>query len=261
MRGGGTIVGLGMLLLAGCGTHGGGYPTPLPPLPASVELNLPGTYQAGAPDEQAISLLFAMGKAVKALHGASYEAVTYSRGKAGQRPKGLPALADGSWEATSTAVETFRAPAEYKLERANDGDPRTAGYKLRLTGANVDLRAPGWRGMLGGHTTLGDPSLLDFRGQRRDATDFAGLAARLAGAASARYAGTEDLGGATLDLVEIPRAPREDAQITREVVGLETNTHLPLLVRRYVGKTLVFERALKTFNAVAHVATADLAID
>ncbi|MDB5101960.1 MAG: hypothetical protein JWM80_6381 [Cyanobacteria bacterium RYN_339] len=260
MRAGVTILGLGMLLLAGCGTHGGGFPqTQVPALPPT-EVNLPGTFQAGSPDEQAISLTFAMAKAVKALPGASYEAVTYCRGKLGARPKGLPELADGNWEATSTAVETFRAPAEYKVERANDGDPRTSGFKLHITGIAVELRAPGWRGAFAGHTELADPSMLDFRGQRRDATDFAGLARRLGGAASARYLGTEDLAGATLDLVEIPRGPREDAQITREVLGLDANTHLPLLVRRYVGKALVFQRALKTLNVAAHVPAAELAI-
>jgi hypothetical protein len=249
-----------MMLLAGCGTHGGGFPSTQVPAPPPTEIGMPTVTEAGSPDQQAIALTFAMAKAVKALPGASYEATTYCRGDYGQRPRGVSALPDGSWEARGTAVETFRAPAEYKLERANDGDPRQAGYKLHITGDAVELRAPGWRGMLAGHAKLGDVAMLDFRGQRRDATDFAGLARRLAGAANARYRGQEDLAGATLELVEIPRTPREDAAITREVLGLDVNTHLPLLVRRYAGRTLVFERALKSFNVLAHVQAADLAI-
>jgi len=43
------------------------------------------------------------------------------------------------------------------------------------------------------------------------------------------------------------------------VLGLELNTHLPLLVRRYVGATLVFERALHGFNQ-ARPGAADFAI-
>jgi hypothetical protein len=256
----GSLAILGMLLLAGCGTHGGGLVPVAPPAPPSVEIGMPTVSDAATPDQQAIQLTFAMAKAVKALPGASYEASTYCRGDFGQRPKGVKALPDGSWEARGTAAELFRAPAEYHLERANDGDPRTAGYKLHVTGEAVELKAPGLRGMFVGHAKLGDASMLDFRGQRRDATDFVGLARRLAGAANARYLGQEPLDGTQLDLVEIPRTPREDAAITREVLGLEANTHLPLVVRRYAGKTLVFERVLHTFNVAAKVQGADLAI-
>ena len=260
MRVRGLILGLGALLAAGCGTHGGGFPqTSIPSRPA-MEIGMPGASGVGIPDERAIALLFEMGRAVKVLPGASYEAVTFSRGSVGTKPKGLPVLSDGSWQAATSALEVFRAPAEYRVDLANDGDPRHSGYKLHITGDAVELRAPGWRGALLGHGHLNDFDLLDFRGQRRDATDFVGLVRRLSGAASAHYIGDEDLDGAVLQLVEIPRAPQGDAGVTREVVGLDANTHLPLLVRRYAKTTLVFERKLRSFNVVGKVAAVDLAI-
>jgi hypothetical protein len=229
--------------LWGCGATPSLTPVlPAPPPPSQV--TMPAKHYAG-PDERAITLTFEMAKAVSALRTAHFAAQTFCRGNQGKCPHGLSPMPDGTWQGTCEATEAFSAPNTYQVSPTGGDDTTFAGVTLAIAGDAVTGVSGGWRSVFPWHAHLGDARMLDFRGHRRDEFDFLGLAHRLAGAASATYLGTEPWAGVTIDRIEVPRAPVGDPEVTREVLGLDATSHLPLVIERYTRTGLVYARRLR----------------
>jgi hypothetical protein len=229
--------------LWGCGaTPSGTTVLPAPPPPSIV--TMPTELHAG-PDERAITLTFQMAKAVAGLRTAHYMAETFCRGNVGKCPHGLTPSADGTWQGTLKASEHLDAPNSYTVTVAGGDDPTFTGTSLSIIGDSVRGVPGGWRSILPWHAHLADARMLDFRGHRRDEFDFGGLAHRLAGAATATYLGSDQWAGVAIDRIEVPRAPVGDPDVTREVLGLDATSHLPLVIERYTRTGLVYARRLR----------------
>lgn len=233
--------------LVGCGAER----SPLsvrPAGPPATSLTVPGT-ATSAPDMPAITLLFAMGEAERRLQSAVFEGHMYCRGGVGKKPKALTTLPGGEWEARNTYDAAFRRPAVTRIEVTAATNPAAVGMRLRVEGTQASVKMPGLLGALTIRKQLGDSEMLNFRGHRLDALSLGGLAKRFSGAADARLLGETVYDNHTLDLVEIPRGPAFDKAVTREVLGIDRLTHLPLLHAMYAGKQLVYELKLEGFAA------------
>lgn len=245
-------------VLAGCGAATPGTPSQPGPVVGST-IGLP-TASGANPDEPAIGLTFQMAQAVAQLRTARYVAETFSRGKVGKAPKGVKVNPDGTWQGTSLATEVFKAPASYGVVYTADDDKSWVGTKLAISGSAITMSYTGIWGLLpNSHLRPDSPDMLDYRGQRRDATDFAGIAARLGGAALAQTGENETWAdGRTVTHVEIDHAPAGDPEVTREVLELDVQSHLPVGIQRYTAAGLVFQRRLHQFQANAPVTDKDL---
>lgn len=264
----GTSLGcLVVLGLAGCGAEPTlpVAPRPVRPLPPAAPIGIPPYGQAGpgmpAPGApaagQAQALLAEMGRAVGALRSASYQGVMYCRGSVGNKPKGLSALSNGEWEATSTYQVRYQRPEAYRIEVTKCTNQNSVGMKMVVRNDRAQVKLPGILGMLKISLSLGDAQMKNFRGHRLDEGSLTGLARRFSSppAPDARLVGEMNVSGRMLDLVEIPRAPSFDKTVLKEVIGVDRQTRLPLLHGMFTGERKVYEMKITQIQLNADVSS------
>lgn len=232
---------IGLLLVVGCGREEGLPRAPIGDSGNGQSVGLPNGEHRYL-DQKGIDLLIAMGRAQRALTGATYEARLFSRGAAGKKPAAVPWAGQGEWEGRVTCRVAYVAPGRYLMEWVGATDPALIGLKALLGPAGAGVRLPGLlAGAIVRHRPLDHPDLSTYRGHPLAWLTPAATVARLAGAASARYVGETRLDGQLLDLVEIPQSPPFDPLIAREVVGLERGTQRLRSHGMYTSEGLAYQ--------------------
>jgi hypothetical protein len=247
---------LGAVLLTGCGSAGTPTTAPTPHVPVQptqvIGIPQPGSTGQGE-DPNAQQILRAMGQATNALSTATYDGVMYCRGGKGTKPKVLPDLG-GEWEATTVYQVAYKRSERYRIDVTKCSNPASVGMKLSVDHTHATVRLTGVLGLVPLGIDMGDSKMLNFRGHRLDAGSLTGLARRFGnGEPTAHFAGQMELDGAACDVVEIPHAPSFDAAVSKEVLGIDRQTHLVRYHAMFTPQRKVYEMKIQKLRPNAAV--------